>query len=70
MTMGFSSCSSLFYDAKVDVFEQYQRMSRQESQDVQGSMSPLRARIYREWEYSKLLSGKSNISRTQIVIDF
>ena len=31
MTMGFSSCSSLFYDAKVDVLNSIQKgMSRQE----------------------------------------
>ena len=32
MTMGFSSCSSLFYDAKVDVLNSIQKgMSRQGS---------------------------------------
>ena len=60
MTMGFSSCSSLFYDAKVDVLNSIQKgMSRQEV-----------TKILEEWEYSRVLSGKSNISRTQIVVTF
>ena len=45
MTMGFSSCSSLFYDAKVDVLNSIQKgMSRQEVTKILGNsrVSPLR----------------------------
>ena len=38
MTMGFSSCSSLFYDAKVDVLNSIQKgMSRQEVTKILGT---------------------------------
>lgn len=43
MTMGFSSCSSLFYDAKVDVLNSIQKgMSRQEEDIGNSRVSPLR----------------------------
>ena len=70
MTMGFSSCSSLFYDAKVDVLNSIQKgMSRQEVTKILGTPEYRRFdRDIEEWEYSRVLSGKSNISRTQIVV--
>ena len=37
MTMGFSSCSSLFYDAKVDVLNSIQKGSRQEVTKILGT---------------------------------
>ena len=66
MTMGFSSCSSLFYDAKVDVLNSIQKgMSRQEVTKILGTPEYRRFdRDIEEWEYSRVLSGKSNISRT------
>ena len=72
MTMGFSSCSSLFYDAKVDVLNSIQKgMSRQEVTKILGTPEYRRFdRDIEEWEYSRVLSGKSNISRTQIVVTF
>ncbi len=45
MTMGFSSCSSLFYDAKVDVLNSIQKGDEQAGghQDIGNSrVSPLR----------------------------
>ena len=65
MTMGFSSCSSLFYDAKVDVLNSIQKgMSRQEVTKILGTPEYRRFdRDIEEWEYSRVLSGKSNISR-------
>ena len=72
MTMGFSSCSSLFYDAKVDVLNSIQKgMSRQEVTKILGTPEYRRFdRDIEEWEYSRVLSGKSNITRTQIVVTF
>ena len=38
MTMGFTSCSSLFYDAKADVLNSIQKgMSRQEVTKILGT---------------------------------
>ena len=72
MTMGFSSCSSLFYDAKVDVLNSIQKgMSRQEVTKILGTPEYRRFdRDIEEWEYSRVLSSKSNITRTQIVVTF
>ena len=72
MTMGFTSCSSLFYDAKADVLNSIQKgMSRQEVTKILGTPEYRRFdRDIEEWEYSRVLSGKSNITRTQIVVTF
>ena len=72
MTMGFSSCSSLFYDAKADVMNSIQKgMSRQEVTKILGTPEYRRFdRDIEEWEYSRVLSGKCIISRTQIVVTF
>ena len=69
MTMGFSSCSSLFYDAKVDVLNSIQKgMSRQEVTKILGTPEYRRFdRDIEEWEYSRVLSGKS-IQNNQSII--
>lgn len=52
MTMGFSSCSSLFYDAKVDVLNSIQKgMSRQEVTKILGTPEYRRFdRDIEEWD--------------------
>ena len=72
MTMGFTSCSSLFYDAKADVLNSIQKgMSRQEVTKILGTPEYRRFdRDIEEWEDSRVLSSKSNITRTQIVVTF
>lgn len=72
IAVGFSSCSSLFYDAKADVLNSIQKgMSRQEITNILGTPEFRRFdRDIEEWEYSRELSNRGNITKTQIVVSF
>ena len=68
IAVGFSNCSSLFYDAKADVLNSIQKgMSRQEITNILGTPEFRRFdRDIEEWEYSRELSNRGNITKTQI----
>ena len=63
MTMGFTSCSSLFYDAKADVLNSIQKgMSRQEVTKILGTPEYRRFdRDIEEWEYSRVQIGRAHV---------
>lgn len=72
MTMGFTGCSSLFYDAKADVLNSIQKgMSKQEVTRILGTPKYRRFdRNIEEWEFVKELHNRGSSAITHIVVNF